>query len=158
VLIRDLTDGDVEAVLRLNEESVDALAPLDQARLDWLRSMTGHALVCAVDGQVVGFALAFPPRTSYDSVNYGWHAERFDDFLYLDRIAVDGAWRRRGIASLLYDEMELRATRHGRMVCEVNSLPANIPSLVFHRARGYREIGHIRHREDYEVVMLEKPL
>ncbi len=156
--IRPLTDADVDAALRLNAESVRMLAPLDAARLDLLRAMTRHALVCDLAGRVAGFALAFAPGTSYDSVNYAWHSARFDDFLYLDRIAVDRDHRRRGIAGLLYDEMESRAGRHGRMVCEVNSDPPNEPSLAFHRARGYRELGHLVQVDGHETVMLEKPL
>src|SRR5262245_18926970 len=120
-----MSDEDVDAVLHLNEEYVWALAPLDNDRLDWLRSISAHALVCEVDGVVAAFAIAFAPRTSYDSINYAWHGERFDNFLYLDRIAVSPTFRRRGIASLLYDEMESHAGRHGRMVLEVNSEPPN---------------------------------
>ncbi len=37
-----------------------------------------------------------------------------------------------GIATALYDEMEQRATPHGRMVCEINSDPPNVESLAFH--------------------------
>ena len=158
MLVRDLVDADSPAVLRLNEESVEMLAPLDATRLDLLRSLTPHALVCEADGVVAGFALAFEPRTTYDSINYAWHGERFADFLYLDRIAVGTGFRRRGIASLLYDAMEVRARPHGRMVLEVNSDPPNEASLVFHRNRGYVEIGHLLQVDGKQTVMMEKPL
>jgi predicted GNAT superfamily acetyltransferase len=158
VKIRDLSDADADAVLRLNEESVSMLAPLDSERLRALRTIAAHALVCESDGEVAGFALAFAPGATYDSINYAWHGERFDDFLYLDRIAVSTAFRRRGIASLLYDEMESRAVQHSRMVCEVNHDPPNEASLAFHRTRGYREIGHLTQPDGHVTVMLEKPL
>lgn len=153
-----MRDADVAAVLRLNEESVVMLAPLDSDRLLLLRSIVTHALVVEAEGEMAAFAFAFEPGTTYDSINYAWHGERFEDFLYLDRIAVGTAFRRRGIASLLYDEMEFRAGRHGRMVLEVNSRPPNEPSLAFHRSRGYREIGFLLQVDGKETVMMEKPL
>ena len=83
-----MTDDDVDAVLALNEESVKALSPMVPTTSRSTVSLTPYASVCEVDSEVAAFAIAYPPGTSYDSVNYLWHADRFDDFLYLDRIAV----------------------------------------------------------------------
>jgi uncharacterized protein len=158
MLIRPIGDDDAQAVLALNEESVWALSPLDDGRLITLRAQAAHALLVELDGQVAGFAVAYAPGSAYDSINYAWHAERFDSFLYLDRIAVASAFRRRGVATALYDEMELNAKEQGRMVCEVYSDPPNVESLAFHAARGYREIGSLRQTDGKVTVMLEKPL
>lgn len=156
--IRPINDGDAEAVLKLNEHSVWALSPLDEDGLALARSRAALALVCELDGQVVAFTIVYGPRSSYESRNYAWHAERFDDFLYLDRIAVDPEFRRRGIANAIYDTVEAAAREHGRLVCEVNSDPPNVESLAFHRARGFRELGHLTHPDGKQTVMLEKPL
>lgn len=156
--MREMTDDDVDQVLRLNDESVSMLAPLDAGRLALLRSYVAHALVVEAGDEVAGFALAFAPGSPYDSINYAWHGERFEDFLYLDRIAVSLTFRRRGVGTLLYDAMESQAGRHGRMVLEVNSDPPNEASLAFHRARGYREIGYLTQLDGKQTVMMEKPL
>lgn len=156
--IRALTDDDIDAVLALNEESVSSLAPMDATDLARFRSLTQHALVCELEGQVAAFAIAYAPGTEYDSPNYLWHADRFEDFLYLDRIAVGAAFRRRGIASAVYDAMEELATPHGRMVCEIYSNPRNDVSISFHESRGYREVGHLMQSNGKETVMMEKAL
>ncbi len=156
--VRALSDGDVEAVLSLNEESVWALSPLDGAALDEHRKQAAHLVVCELDDAVAAFAIAYAPGTAYDSINYRWHSERFADFLYLDRIAVSQQFRRRGIASALYGHMEAVAVPRGRMVCEVNSEPPNLESLAFHQARGYRRIGFLTQLDGHETVMLEKTL
>lgn len=153
-----MTDDDVPAVLRLNHESVWALSELDADKLAAYRPAAALALVCEVDGEVAAFTIAYSPGASYDSINYQWHADRFDDFVYLDRIAVDAGYRRRGIAGALYDVVEAAAQPHGRMVCEIYSEPPNEGSLAFHAARGYREIGHLLQANGHECVMLEKPL
>lgn len=153
-----MADGDDEAVLALNEESVKALSPLDAADLAKHRASAEHAVVSEIDGHLVAFAFAFAPGAAYDSINYQWFAERFGDFLYLDRIAVGSAWRRRRLATKLYDFLEASATAHGRMVCEVNCDPPNEESLAFHDRRGYRMVGRLRQLDGHETVMLEKPL
>jgi predicted GNAT superfamily acetyltransferase len=156
--IRDLRDADVAFVLALNKALEWAAAPMDADRLSLLRR-EGERLVVVddVDGPVA-FAITLRPGASYDSVNYRWFSETFDDFLYLDRIMVSDHARRRGIATLVYDAMEDYARPFGRMVCEVNSDPPNPASLAFHTSRGYLTRGHQRMPDGHEVVLLEKPL
>jgi len=156
--IRPVVGDDLDTVLALNQESVWALSPLSADQLAERLDHVTHALVCEIDDEVAAFAFAYQPGAPYDSVNYRWHGERFDDFLYLDRIAVGHRFRRRGLASSLYDELEDRARAHGRMVCEVNSDPPNVESLAFHSARGYREVGHLAQADGHVTVMMEKPL
>jgi predicted GNAT superfamily acetyltransferase len=153
-----MTDDDIDVVLKLNEESVWALSPLDADGLARQRAEAAFTLVCAMGDQVAAFAIAYAPGASYGSVNYGWHSQHFDDFVYLDRIVVDPAFRRQGIARAIYDVMEDEAKPHGRMVCEVNSDPPNLGSLSFHESRGYREVGRLAQPDGHEVVLLEKPL
>ena len=156
--IRALDGDDFASVLALNEQAVQKLSPMTRNQLCAYLAMATIALVAEADGRIAAFALAFEPATRYGSINYRWHAERFDDFLYLDRIAVSPDFRRRGIASELYDEMERLAAAHGRMVCEVNSNPPNVESLRFHSLRGYRRLGYLVQADGHETVMLEKPL
>jgi predicted GNAT superfamily acetyltransferase len=153
-----MTDEDVPSVLRLNQDVVWALSPLDAEGLVRHRVEAAFTVVCELEGTIAAFAIAYAPGTSYGSVNYAWHSARFDDFVYLDRIAVDPAFRRRGIAKGIYDIIEQEAKPHGRMVCEVNSNPPNLGSLSFHEARGYREVGHLVQPDGHEVVLLEKRL
>jgi uncharacterized protein len=141
--VRALERGDWPAVISLNEESVSELSALDAEGLRHLISCAHCALVAEDAGEVVAFALAIPPGRDYESPNYRWFGERFERFLYLDRIAVDSALRRRRIGAQLYDEMESAARAFGRMVCEVNLEPRNDASLAFHEQRGYREVGRL---------------
>jgi hypothetical protein len=85
--------------------------------------------------------------------NYRWFSATFERFLYLDRIAVAGPMRRRGIATRLYDAMEAAAVPLERMVCEVNVHPPNPASLAFHTSRGYVEIGRLSHGEKVVALM-----
>jgi len=140
-LLRPITAADHPAVLDLNARNVELLSPLDEPRLQKLLGWATHGAVIEVDGAVAGFVLTFAAGCGYDGFNFAAFARRYDSFLYLDRIVIDDAFRRRGLAGRVYDEIEADAARHGRLVLEVNSSPPNEPSLAFHRARGYAGIG-----------------
>lgn len=156
--LRDLTAADTPQVLRLHDESVEVLSEMDEERLQLILSLARRSLVAEVDGEVVGFALALAQGTSYDSDNYRWFSERYERFLYLDRIAISAAHRRHGLGGALYEAMEATAAAYGRMVCEVNVEPANEVSLAFHRARGYREVGRLVHGTVRTVALLCREL
>jgi uncharacterized protein len=143
--LRALERADRPAVLALNEASVSELSPLDDDRLGYVLSCADRALVADDSGVLVAFAIAIAPGSDYDSANYAWFGKRYESFLYLDRIAVAEAHRRRGVGALVYDEMEESARAFGRMVCDVNLEPPNDASLAFHRRRGYREVGRLEH-------------
>jgi predicted GNAT superfamily acetyltransferase len=139
-----MTDGDVPRVLQLNADHVDLLSPLDPARLAALRGWASRADVIVCDGQTAGFVLVFGPGTDYDSANYRWFGDRYGSrFDYLDRIVIDGRFRRRGLASAVYDVVEAAAAARDRLVLEVNIDPPNDASLSFHRRRGYREVSRL---------------
>jgi len=154
----ELTAADRPQVLRLHDESVEMLSEMDEERLDLILGLARRSLVAELDGELVGFAIAIAQGTGYDSDNYRWFAERYERFLYLDRIAVAATHRRRGVGGSLYDAMEATAAGYGRMVCEVNVEPPNEVSLAFHRARGYREVGRLAHGTVRTVALFSKEL
>ena len=139
-LLRPITPADHDDVLALNERHVELLAPLDRARLLELLDAADHADVIDVDGSFAGFVITFATGSSYDGENFAWFSERYDDHCYLDRIVLHEDFQRRGLGSRVYDELEGSC---GRPVfaLEVNLDPPNEPSLAFHRARGYAEVG-----------------
>jgi uncharacterized protein len=156
-LLRPVNDRDVADVLALNERNVMALAPMDEPRLHELRGLADHFDVIDVDGAFGGFVVTFAPGTSYDSENYRWFSDRRDDFYYLDRIVLHEDVRRRGLGGFVYDEVERTAARHGRLALEVNLVPRNEPSLLFHERRGYVEVGRLGD-ERHLVSLMEKRL
>ena len=86
--------------------------------------------------------MAFAPRARYDSLNYLWFQERYENFIYIDRIAVAAGARRQGIAGSLYrDIFDFARPRAGLLTCEVNTRPVNAESMAFHENFGFREVG-----------------
>jgi predicted GNAT superfamily acetyltransferase len=155
-VLRPVEPADHPAVLAWNEAHVELLAPLTEERLVTLLGWADTAAIITDEGRDAGFVLTFAAGSGYDSPNFRWFAERHDDFVYLDRIVVDPAFRRTGLGTRVYDELE--AAAGSRVFClEVNSDPPNEPSLAFHRDRGYVELGTLPFA-GHEVMLFEKDL
>ena len=154
--LRPVTPEDHEAVLALNERHVELLAPLDHARLEQLLDWCDRAEVVEVDGTFGGFVITFAAGSPYDGENFAWFSQRHEDFAYLDRVVIAEPHQRRGLGTLVYDRLEAEC---GRPVfaLEVNLDPPNEPSLAFHRARGYSQVGQ-RVAGDHVVALMTKAL
>jgi uncharacterized protein len=169
IVVRDVEPGDLARLHEINAANVPEVGDVDLDRLRYLIDESAIALVVEVGDQmgdhvddrvgdrvaalVAGFCLVLPLGSSYDSVNYRWFSERYDDVMYLDRVAFDAAHRRRGLGSLLYRAVERRVADTGvaAIALEVNADPPNPPSLAFHERHGYREVG--RQDTPYGIVV-----
>jgi predicted GNAT superfamily acetyltransferase len=147
VLLRAMTDDDLDAVLALNAEHVPAVSPHTAPALARLVGMSTISLVAEVDGTFAGFCVVLPPGVEYASPNYAWFSAHagalgYASFAYLDRIAVGAAAQRRGVGRACYDRLVAELTgRVPVLFCEVNVRPRNDVSLAFHAAIGFREVG-----------------
>ncbi len=157
VTIRELREADLGAVAAINAEHIPAVGEADEAKLRAIWEWSSVALVAVGGDDVpVGFCLVLGPGTPYGSQNYRWFAERYDDFAYLDRVAITSDATGRGIGAALYREVERRASAPW-FVLEVNLRPRNDGSLRFHERAGFVEVG--QQETDYGalVSMLAKP-
>ncbi len=157
MLIRDASAADFERILQLNEESVHFLSPMTLARLETLHAEAAYHRVVDQDGQIAGFLLAFREGTNYDSSNYVWFTERYDQFLYVDRIVVSKDFQGQGIGNKLYDDLFEFARNIGvaRVTCEFDIDPPNDASRRFHERFGFSEVGTRSYGEVVKQVSLQ---
>jgi predicted GNAT superfamily acetyltransferase len=144
VAIRPIESTDLGRILEINEANVPEVGSVDADRMSMLLGMSPIALAVEVDATIVGFCLVLASDAPYDSVNYRWFTQRYDDFMYLDRVAFDAAAQGRGLGTLLYAEVDRRMVESGganHLALEVNVDPPNEPSLAFHARRGFAEVG-----------------
>jgi predicted GNAT superfamily acetyltransferase len=158
VRLRAVADSDVPTVLALNEPVSAMTSVLSAERLRQLLGWAAYPRVVERDGRPVAFVLTFAAGSAYDSKYFGWFADRYDSFLYLDRIVVAEDHRRQGVGRFVYDAMEELATPLGRLVCEVNLEPRNDASIAFHEGRGYVEVGQLADGTGRVSSMLAKDL
>lgn len=145
VSIRSMSASDLGWAHVLNEANVPAVGTETSDEFAHLLDVASVALVAECEGAPAGFCIVMSAGADYGSVNYLWFSARFDEFLYLDRVAIDERHRRRGVGRALYAEVErlgLVARPDATEFClEVNIEPRNDASLDFHAALGFREVG-----------------
>ena len=133
---------------------------VEASRLEFIAGESPIALAVELDGTIVGFCLVMGSDSSYDSVNYRWFTERYDDFMYLDRVAFAADAQGRGLGTLLYAEVDRRMSEHGasQLALEVNLDPPNELSLSFHARRGFVEVGQQDTPYGIRVSMQMRPV
>jgi uncharacterized protein len=157
MLIRDANADDFVQILPLNEESVHFLSPLTLTRLNALHCEAAYHRVMVNNGKIAGILLAFREGANYNSSNYVWFAQRYDQFLYIDRIVVSKSFQGQGIGNKLYDDIFAFARNEGvtRITCEFDIEPPNQASRRFHERFGFAEVGTRSYGEVTKKVSLQ---
>lgn len=160
LVIRNVCETDLDAVLGLNQSEVPHVGSIDLERLRWFADNADYFRVAENDGIMAGYLIGLRPGTSYASPNYRWFCDRYSDFAYIDRVAVDARSRRAGLASRLYDDLAASMPRSvAQLACEVNVRPPNETSMLFHERQGFRKVGSLVSGDgDKEVALLLKQL
>ena len=113
------------------------------------------ALTAWVDDAPAGFSLTMTHGLDYDSSNYQWFSENYDQFIYLDRVVVDESFHRLGVGRALYAETErlgfLEVPAAEVFGLEVNVEPRNDVSLSFHERLGFDEL--VQRPTPYGIVV-----
>ena len=156
-MFRVLTSGDREAMWEINQANVPAVGEESPETLVEILDMAEIALGVVDSGVLVGFCLVLPPETTYDSPNYRFFCDRFDDFAYLDRVAFRPSHQGRGLGAALYREVERRMVRP-RLTLEVNVVPPNEGSMRFHLREGFVELEQVETRPGKVVSLMSKEI
>ena len=145
-VIRTAIAADVDAIARLERESLgdDAWSAALVAEGVAGELPTIHYLVAEQGDHVVGHAVVSVVA----------------EISELQRIAVDAAHRRAGLATSLLEEVVLLALKEGadRLLLEVRE--DNAGAIAFYAARGFEEIDRRRryYRDGATAVVLERSL
>ena len=123
-----------------------------------LTKMSSHVIVVNKGKETAGFIILMREKEEYHSLNYKFFKANYDEFLYVDRVAIKDGFRRQGLGKMIYEEVfRLAAEINTDVCCEVNTLPRNDASLAFHAEFGFQEVG-IRDYDDHSVVYLKSPV
>ena len=155
--IHDATRADFAAILRLNEESLQFLSPLDAAGLQRLHATSAYHRVVAIDDQLAVFLLVFREGADYDSPNYQWFVEHYKTFWYIDRIVVSRSQQGRRLGALLYQDLFGHVAGEALVIvtCEYDVEPPNPASEKFHRQLGFNLVGRQRVAGRKKLVSLQ---
>ncbi|MEO0883299.1 MAG: GNAT family N-acetyltransferase [Pseudomonadota bacterium] len=157
--IRPYTPADLAALHGINEASTPGVSSVSEDLLATIIDL-GQCTVAVDEVDIpIGFLLAVPEGTSYKGKNYAWFTERYESFVYVDRIAIAPAARGQSIGAQLYaNAFTAFAGQVPLIGCEVNAVPPNPGSLRFHTRLGFEEVGGRTFHPDYAVTYLARRL
>jgi predicted GNAT superfamily acetyltransferase len=157
--ITQIVQSDFESVLALNEDSIPHVNPIGVDELQWFADHAAFVRVAKEDGRLAGFIIGLRPGIDYASPNYRWFCANYDNFAYIDRVAVNTWARRRRVAESLYQAFETSQPGVPFLTCEVNIRPPNAGSMLFHQRMGFQQVGsQLIDDGKKEVALMEKIL
>lgn len=155
--IRDTKPTDFSEIKRLNDEFVHFTSPMDMARIAQLDELGFYHKVICEDGIVLGFLLAMTDDCVYDSDNYRWFNQRFNQFAYIDRVVIDTLHHGRRLGQQLYKNLFEFAQQKdiNTVCCEYNLVPANPNSAIFHMQLGFKEVHRLSSNDVDKLVSMQ---
>ena len=149
--IRPLSDTDIPKMWIINEQGLPGTGKVDESGLQELLEYSEIAVGAFDDMELRGYVICLPPATKYGSLNYAWFNSNMENFLYVDRIAVESSYRDQGIGSILYNYIIDYTSKS--IVAEVSLDPPNLASMRFHHRFDFKKIGELHH-ESYSVNLM----
>ena len=155
--IRALSDDDVPAIWTINEDGLPGTGQVSQDEVAALLALSDFSQGVFDNDELLGFVICLSPGTRYGSLNYAWFNQRYEAFIYVDRIAVSPQHRGKGIGSILYERVIAHAEYNEVPVAaEVNRKPPNPGSMRFHDRFDFVKIGVLHHGEKSVNMLLRE--
>ncbi|HNV85177.1 MAG TPA: GNAT family N-acetyltransferase [Arenimonas sp.] len=160
IIIRDVREHELDSVLAMNNAAGVGILPMDAAKVRFFWENADYFRVAEVDGLIAGFLIAVSHDAAHDSSNFLWFRERYEKFLYIDRIVIASARRSVGVGRVFYGDVQSFAeVRYPHLAAEVFIENDNHPALIFHGSFGFREVGqHVMAPGNIRACMLLKDL
>ena len=160
IVIRDVREHELDSVQAMNNAAGIGILPMDAAKVRFFWENADYFRVAEVDGLIAGFLIAVSHDAPHDSSNFLWFRERYERFLYIDRIVIASARRSVGVGRVFYGDVQSFAeARYPQLAAEVFIENDNHPALIFHGSFGFREVGqHVMAPKNIRACMLLKDL
>ncbi len=153
--LRELREEDISEIWEINEQGLPGTGKVNPEEIKRLLGHSELAIGAFSDGTLLGFVICLLPRTEYGSPNYSWFNQKYNDFIYVDRIAVAESHRNLQIGSNLYQKVVDYAQQHNiPIAAEVSLEPPNPGSMRFHYRYGFSEVGILKHKSKSVTMML----
>ena len=140
----------------INEQGLPGTGEVSVEQMGELLQLSDLCIGAYIEEKLVGFVLCLYPQKDYSSLNYAWFNERYNQFLYVDRIAISTQYRNIQIGSELYAKVfQLASEKQIPLTAEVSLYPPNEGSDRFHLRHGFSSVGEF-HQNGKSVTMYAK--
>ena len=153
--IRYLTVNDIQTMWEINEQGLPGTGRVSPEEMKSLLDFSELSVGIFENDSLRGFVICLLPNTAYSSLNYAWFNQRYENFIYVDRIAVDEKYRSRGIGKRLYETVfEYAFENKLPVAAEVSLKPQNLGSDRFHLRHGFSPIAKVDHGDKAVTMYL----
>ena len=154
---RPLLHDDASSVWIINEQGLPGTGKVTVEEISYLIDISDVSLGVFEHDKMVGFVICLSPNLDYGSLNYAWFNENYDEFLYVDRIAVATEHRNNGIGSYIYQKLiDISEQKQIPITAEVNLEPPNPGSMRFHHRFDFSEVGVLNHLDKSVTMFLRQ--
>ena len=138
--ITAVSDQPFKALRALNNAFARETSFLDEA--GWVRLVAMARFALATPD---AFLIAFDQDADYESPNFLWFRDRFERFVYIDRVVVAASAHGQGLGRQLYEKLfdEAKGAGYPCVLAEVNTNPPNPGSLSFHDKMGFEAVDDV---------------
>ena len=152
-----LSQSDVQSIWAINEQGLPGTGQVSEQELSELLKLSTLSLGAFREGELLGFVICLSPGTTYSSPNYAWFNKKYNDFIYVDRIAVSLNRRDGGVGSKLYEKV-IAYSQDNRIpiAAEVNLNPPNPGSMRFHNRFEFQKVGVLHHKEKSVTMLMRE--
>jgi len=153
--IRQLDDEHCDKIWQINEEGLPGTGKVSKNEILALLDYSSFSVGAFNGDELLGFVICLPPGTEYTSLNYAWFNQRYEKFLYVDRIAVASESQNKGVGSSLYQRVKsLAGESKIPVAAEVNLSPPNHGSIRFHKRHGFIKIDEFTSGDKTVAMMI----
>ena len=140
--IEQATKNDLKSILSLNQESMPAVSSSNLEMMKHFLIICDYFKICKINGEIIGFLNALLPSKDYKSEHYKWFNDRYESFIYVDRIILNKSYQNQGYGRVFYDDL-INSIKNKPLdiACEINTKPYNKQSIKFHKKYGFKEVG-----------------
>jgi len=135
-------ESDLATILELNQAALPAVSSVYIEDMTHFLTIADYFRTIKIEDTIAGFLIALAPGKDYHSMNYRWFENKYDSFMYIDRIVIAPEFQGNGLGRALYDDLRIFSRDMTPLItCEVNILPMNEDSIRFHKKYGFRQVG-----------------
>ena len=88
---------DLPRVVDLNQDALPAVSSITLDDMIHFLEIVDYFRVIKINSNIIGFLIALTPGKDYQSPNYKWFEKQYSQFMYVDRIVIDPAFRGQGL-------------------------------------------------------------
>jgi predicted GNAT superfamily acetyltransferase len=141
-IIETTSPSDLNQILELNQKALPAVSSVNLKEMQHFLKIVDYFKTLKVNNKVAGFLIAITPGKDYNSVNYKWFENKYESFMYVDRIVVAPTYQGHGFGTAFYNDLSnFSKNIIPRITCEVNINPPNKESMLFHTKYGFKQVG-----------------